>query len=266
MKTNSGSGGYHHGFFGRPTIFMGPEKDKGGGGGGSGGEGGDDGDDDGDINEEAFGKLFNKFFHKAFGEREKRLEQKLTKSVESTLGSKMDELLTKLSEGKPKGEGGDDKSKGDPNPGPMKLPPEFQAQMAQMQKDLKEAKDIAAANKREAEEQKSKSRKGEERQQLTQMLNGSVKPALLEMVVGQLHSNVVRDDESGAILFKNSEGELVPLKDGIEAWKKSDAGKEVAPPRQAGGSGSQGGSGSVPTRPGDFTAEHLGNIIAGLPR
>ena len=267
MKTSNGSGAYHHGFFGRPTILMGPNDGKGGGGGG-GDDGGDDGGEDGGINEDAFGKLFNKFFHKAFGEREKRLEQKLTKSVETTLGSKLDELMTKIGsgEGKPKP---DDKSgEGQPNPGQngMKLPPEIQAQLTQAAKDAKEARDLAAKYQREAEESKSRSRKVEERTQLSSLLNGAVKPALLDMVVSNLHGNLTRDEESGAVLWKNGEGELVPLKDGVTAWLKSDAGKEVAPPRQANGSGSSGGSGSVPTRPGDFTAEHLGNIISGLPR
>lgn len=258
MKTfSSGSGAYHHGLFGRPTIHMGKNDDGGGGGGGD--DGGDDGDDG--INEEAFGKMFNKFFHKAFGEREKRLEQKLTKNFETTLGTKLDEVVARITEGTSKK--GEEKSKDDTTPG--KLPPEVQAQITQMAKDAKEAKDLAAKYQKEAEEQKSKSRRTEEKNELTKMLTGSVKPALLEMVVGQLHGNITRDDESGAILWKNADGEVVPLKDGVEAWKKSDAGKEVAPPRQAAGSGSTGGGGA-PTRPGDFGLEHLGGILTGVMR
>lgn len=262
MKTSNGTGAYHHGFFGRPTILMGPA-DKGGSGGGGDN---DDDDDDGDdgINEEAFGKLFNKFFHKAFGEREKRFEQKVMKSLETTLSTKLDDIVSKISEAKPKNEGEPKgESKGE---GGAKIPPEIQAQLAQMQKDLAATKELAEKHKREAEEQKAKSRRAEELNQLTTMLTGAVKPALLDMVVNQLHANITRDEESGAILWKGPDGELLPLKDGIEAWKKSDAGKEVAPPRQASGSGGQGGSGSVPTRPGDFTLEHLGNILTGSAR
>lgn len=263
MKTNRGSGAYHIGMFGRPAIFMNPNKDKGGsGGGGNDDDGGDD-----DLEAKVL-PILNKFFHKAFGEREQRQEKKLAKLIETTLGAKLEEISEKLGAAKPKDdEGGDekptDKPRGNDGKFSTRLSPEIQAQLDKAAKDAKEAKDLASKYQKEAEEQKARGRKSEEISELTQMLTGSVKPALLNMVVSQLHSNLTRDDESGAILWKGSDGELLPLKDGVESWKKSDAGKEVAPPRSATGAGTSNGGGNTPTKPGEFTLEHLGSMLGG---
>lgn len=203
-----------------------------------------------DEMEQKFQNLFNKLFHKAFGEREKRFEMKFTK----LLGDKLEEIVTQL---QPKKE----EDKKEDSGKDTKVPAEIQALIAQAQKEAKEARDLVTKYQKEAEDHRTKLSRAEEVAQLTQLLTGSVKPALLDMVVTQLHSRVTRDENSGAILWKSGD-ELLPLKDGLEEWKKSDAGKEVAPPRPVSGSGSGAQTHqSAKMNPNDFSTEHLGTLL-----
>jgi hypothetical protein len=84
------------------------------------------------------------------------------------------------------------------------------------------------------------------------------------MVVDQLHSkHLVRDAEDETkILWKSADGELLPVKDGLETWTKSDLGKEFAPPVNAKGSGGRGGQGSQGAG-GEMTLDRLGGMIMG---
>jgi len=258
MRINGGIGAYHIGLFGRPTIMLAKEGEGGGGGGG------DDGGDDDD--EQKFTERFNKLFHKAMGEREKRLETKIMKGLETTLGTKFDEFKTMLAESAPKPKEGEGEGEGGKlrNKDGKFMPPEIAAEIAKAQKDAKEARDLAEKFKSEANAEKQRASKTEERQTLLTSLGGKVKPQLLDMVVDQLHGkNITRDPESQKILWKNEDGELLPLKDGIDAWAKSDFAKEVAPPRDARGSGGRGGSGDGVTGKGPMTADQLGALISG---
>lgn len=249
----SGSGGAHIGFFGRPTIMMEGEGDPKPGGGGDGGKEGDE--------EKKFGEMFNKFFHKAMGERDKRSETKLQKTLEG-FQTKMMEEIGKLFESK-KEEGGEGKEKKEGGDKKDDLSPETRAELQRAQRDAKEAKEKAEKWEREAKAAKETSKKTEERNLLVSSLNGKVKPALLDMVVDQLHGkHVVRDsDDETKILWKNADGELLPVKDGLDAWVKSDFGKEVAPPVQARGSGGRGGDGGGAGK-GEMNAEILGGLIS----
>lgn len=244
----SGPGGMHVGMFGRPMMFREEEKEK--TGGGEGGEG---------DAEKRFGEMFNKFFHKAMGERDKRSEAKMTKTLEG-FQAKMMEELGKLFEAKgteeKKPEGGDQQKK-------TELDPETRAALKRAEDTAKESLAKATKWEQEAKAAKEQARKTEERNLLVSSLNGKIKPALLDMVVDQLHGkHVIRDsDDENKILWKNSDGELLPIKDGLETWQKTDFAKEVAPPVQARGSGGRGG-GEGAGQGGAFSAETLGNIIA----
>ena len=135
--------------------------------------------------------------------------------------------------------------------------------IAQARKEANEAKQLAEKHRQEAETERKRLAQTEERQALQSALNGKVKPALLDMVVHQLHqTRIQRDPESGAILWKDDDGDFVPYKDGIEAWSKSDAGKEVAPPIPAGGSGGRGPDGAL-RGSGPMTLDVLGSIVGG---
>jgi hypothetical protein len=253
----SGSGAAHVGLFGRPTILRIGE-DPGGGGGGGGG----------DEDDAKFTERFNKLFHKAMGEREKRLEQKLMKGLGETLKGQLDELREAImaedpGEGQPGGQPG-----GQPAPGGQhELSPEMRAQLKRAEDTAKEAAAKADKWEREAKAASEKSKKTEERQMIISSLNGKVKPALLDMVVDQLHGkHIVRDSEDESkILWRGADGELLPFKDGIDSWAKSDFGKEVSPPVAARGSGGRGGEGAAGK--GEMNADILGGIIAGaIPR
>lgn len=253
MKIKNGPGGYHVGLFGRPTVMRMAEDP-----GGSGGKPNEDDDED----DKKFSERFNKLFHKAMGEREKRLEGKLSKSFETALSAKLDEFMKTITPPK------DDPEKpGDKGGDKKQLSPEIEAMIKQAQKDAREAKDAADKWRKEAEAEKKRNLRAEERQNLIGALNGMVKPQLLDMVVDQLHNkNLTRDPESGTILWKGDDGEPLPFKDGIAAWSKSDFAKEVAPPRQAGGSGGRGPGDGVNRDPKSFSSEDLGALLSGMPR
>lgn len=213
-------------------------------------------------------KTVNEIVHKIVQERDKRFESRMTKKMEDTLGTKFDELKTLIMSDDDDDDNNDDKAppnnrERDVNAQPGKLAPEVEAMIKQAQKDAKEAKDLAAKYQKEAEAERTAKMQTEELNALTQGLTGSVKGPLLEMVVKQLHGNIVRDPESKAILWKNADGEHLPLKDGLETWKKSEAGKEVAPPRDVRGSGSHGGGNGVPLKGDDMNMDTLGAILSG---
>lgn len=244
----SGPGGYHVNVWGRPTVLMGPEGD-----GGSGGSGGDGESDD----DKKLTTKINEVVHKALSERDKRFEtnfdKKLTKSLEAatekitnTLSEKLASMQTQTPEKK------------------TEPPAETSAQLTQLQKQVKDLMDSNAEFKRKAEESEQKSRKTEEINSLTQLLSGAVKPTLLDMTVGHLHaSNITRDPDTGTILWKVGDNEYLPLKDGVEAWKKTEAAKELAPPRDAKGAGDKGGGAAGKTSATGYGYADLGAAIGG---
>ncbi len=245
------------GMFGRRGFLMGPNDGKGGSGGG-------DPDPDADAEEE---KKFNERYHKAATAREKRFKADLVKEMnamfESTFGGKFDELRKLLVESDPPEGRERERESGE---GGGKLSAEAEAMIRQAQRDAKEAKALADKWQSEATAEKSRASKNEERQALMSQLQGKVKPALLDMVVDQLHArHLIRDAESGTILWKDDEGQTLPLKEAVTAWAKSDVGKEFTPPKQVSGTGSRGGSPeeNASRIPGTMNAETLGSIVLG---
>lgn len=233
-------------------------------------------DEDEDEIDEKFVKSFNKLFHKASAEREKRFKNSLVKDIGELVGSKLDEALGEklgtVIEGKLaeflKDDDGEQPTKGEGEKS-GKLSPEIEATIRQAQKDAADAKAGMEKAKAEAAAEKAKSRKAEEMSMLTQGLTGKVKPALLNMVASQLHGSIVRDEDSDKVLWKNEEGEVLPFSDGLTAWLKSDAGKEVAPARPVGGTGGRSPDGGSPGKgqSGPLSPEDLSAIIAGsIPR
>lgn len=250
----SGPGAAHvnHSMFGARGPTMAKE-DEGGGGGG----------DDAAAADAAFEAKFNALFHKASTAREKRFKTELVKEMSTVLdtsvGTRFDELRKLIVEG----DGERQEQRGEPN----KMSAEAEAMIRQAQKDAKEAKDAATKWQSEATAEKQKALKNEERQELREQLSGKVKPALLEMVVDQLHAkHLMRDPETGRILWKDEDDQTLPLKDAVAAWAKSDVGKEFTPPRDARGTGSRGGrepEDNAARIPGTMNAEKLGDIVLG---
>ncbi len=226
---------------------------------------GDDGAGGGDKEAEEE-KRWNERFHKASTAREKRFKADLVKEMgsmfENQFGGKFDELRKLLVESEP----GEERGEGERERGGNKLSAEAEAMVRQAQRDAKEAKDLAAKWQTEATAEKQRASKNEERQALMSQLQGKVKPALLDMVVDQLHGkHLTRDPETGTILWKDDEGQTLPLKDAVVAWAKSDVGKEFTPPKAVAGSGSRGGSPEdrASRIPGTMNAETLGDIVLG---
>lgn len=247
MRRNGGvTGGNHIGLFGRPTILMAPVGDPAGGGGDP-------------PEEDDFEVKFNKLFHKASAEREKRFEQKLTKVLDASLSTKIDELKAIIID-QPERE---EPAGGDPTV-PGKMAPEIEARFRQLEKTAKDANDLATKYKTMADDERISRSRAEERSALSAGLTGHVKPTLFDMVADDIHKkHVVRDPDTGVILWKNAEGEHVPLKDGIETWKKSDAGRELAPARDVRGSGGQNNGAGATVKPGEMNEEILGGMLSG---
>jgi len=184
--------------------------------------------------------------------------------MNTTIGAKFDEIRQLLVEG-------DDEPKDPPNPGQgdqgqgqqrhATMSPEDRAAMKKAQSDAAEAKRKAEEWENRAKQEAERNRRAEERQLLASGLSGKVKPAFLDMAIDQLHTkHLTRDEETGAVLWKDADGTLIPAKDGIAAWLKSEVGKEFAPPRDARGSGGRGGE-DIPNRPGSMTMEGLGDLV-----
>lgn len=225
-------------------------------------------DDEEDGPDEKFTSKFNALFHKAMSEREKRFESKIFKRLDESLGKSMDELKTLIMS-----DDADEQEQPQPGqqpppgqtPGHMaQLPPEVAAQIKRAERDAKEAKEAASKFELEAKAEKSKAQRSEEATMLTQMLTGRVKPALLDVVVKDLHARIQRDEDNPSkILWKGDDDQLLPLKDGVDGWSKTDYAKEVAPPREArggGGRGPEGGRGSG--KDGAMTLEDFGAALA----
>lgn len=225
----------------------------------------DDENKDQNTEDDRFEERFNMLFHKASIEREKRFKKDLMKEFDSTLGPKFEELREALKASVTE-KANPEAKQGEPGQPPAKLSAEAEALLRQAQKDAKDAKDMADKWRKDAEAERARGRAAEERQQLTTLLTGRVKPSVLEMVVDQLHGkNIVRDEDSGTILWKDHDGATLPLKDGVSAWAKSDLGKEFAPPVPVKGTGSRGpgDGGANGVRPGDMTLDILGSIVEG---
>lgn len=241
-----------------PRILMQKAGDPNPGGGG----GGDGGGDDTPIDPKLVGQI-NAIVHKALSEREKRFETKLTNLMNTAIGGKFDEIRQLLVDGDGDEEPKDPPTGQQPTPGQKHatLSPEQTAALKRAQQDAAEAKKKADEWENRAKQEAERNRKAEERQLLQSGLGGKVKQAFLDMTIDQLHAkNITRDEDTGAILWKDADGTLVPAKDGIAAWLKSDVGKEFIAPREARGSGGRGGE-DVPSRPGSMTMEGLGDIV-----
>lgn len=255
MRYRNGTGAAHinWGMFGARGPLLAPLGD------GTGGSG--EGDGDKPLTAEDVTKIVNEVAHKVFGEREKRMAKSMEKLMTENF-TKFQEGLPELLKGVAPAPAPDPK----PEPGkgtPPAISAELEARFTQQEKLIKDAQAKAAKMEKERDEERTARARTEERQVLQQELAGKVKPAVLEMVVRDLHgTSITRDPESGAILWKNGD-ELLPLKDGVAAWAKSDVGKEFAPPVNAGGSGSHGGTGG--RQPGQggvaLTAEDVGNLL-----
>lgn len=209
--------------------------------------------------EKALEEKINKVVHKAMTERDDRLIKKLT-GDDSPIMKKLGDVLGPVAEFMKKAE--EEKTKEPPKSEPGKPSPEFEARFASLEKELKAQKEKTEKAEAAAKAERERSLRNEERTMLTQSLSGKVKPALMDMVAENLHKNLTRDPDSGAVLWKDGDTTL-PFKDGFESWTKSDYAKEVAPPREAGGSGGRGPTGGGPSSGGNFGIADLGAMISG---
>jgi hypothetical protein len=221
------------------------------------------------IDDDEFTTKFNELFHKASAERERRfmntLDKHLDTKFESTFNTKFDELKRIIMEDDGEAPPAPAPGQQSPTGGTAGMSPELQAQMKRIADDAKSAKETADKYKREAEAEKAQRARMEERQLIQGAIGPYVKPTLLDMVVSRIHEkHLIRDQEDPQkILWKNEDGEVLPFKDGAEFWRKSDFGKEVAPPKDARGSGSRSPDGADANK-GPVGLEDLGNALMGV--
>lgn len=249
MKTKSsisGPGGFHPIMYGKMTMFRAPEDDPPGGGG---------------AGEDDFTKKFNKLFHAASKERDnrilKQLDEKLkgvSEALGTSLAAKMDELkgLLKVDD--------DDDADAKKKSG---LSPEVEAALRQAQKDAADAKAESSKYAKERDEERNRNDRSEERQMILAELSGKIRPELLDVMVDQLHAkNITRDPDTKRVLFKSGDDEVVPFKDGLAEWMKSDTAKAATPPRDVGGGGGRQPRGGGQA-PGPMDLTQLGEIVSG---
>lgn len=239
-------------------------------------------DDDTNALDPDFVRNFNSLFHKASAEREKRSQ----KAYEAMLDGKLEKQFGELKSMLLKDDDDDvetpaddvetpdiaptrrqrSNGAGNSNGGNGQLPPEVTLRLKNAERSAAEAREMAMTHKKEAEEERARNRRTQELQLIERTLAPHVKPSLLQMVTRKVHEeNLLRDaDDQEKFLWKGQDGELLPFKDGAEYWRKTEFGKEVAPPRDVRGSGGRGpGEGGSPGKPGSFGLAELGDAVMG---
>jgi hypothetical protein len=196
-----------------------------------------------------------------------------TSIVELVKGSVGDAVKEALEASKEPPAGGD-KGGGEKPGAPAAVSPEIAKRLEQLEKRAAKAEqaaqDAEALRQKEATERAIADAKGKLGEALT---TAGVAPKRLKAAVALLfgeeqrlndEKGALRRDEKGALLFRNDEGEDVPLADGIKGWVKSETGQEFLPPRPVAGSGGNGGK--VPAagtaQPGDLSGL-MGIIMSG---
>lgn len=248
----SGAGGAHVGLFGRSTIMMAPEKDKGGGGGD------DDPDDDDDAAElPKDRKGWKKFIGSIVKGTVDGLEASNAKKRDKQTAKIVAEALKATGLVKGEGDEPDDPDKPDDDKekakdrdkdGKFKKGDEQNAAINAAKKAADDAKKIAVEerDKRIAAERRQQAQ--EEKSKLTSELSGYVRQEQLDDVVESLQKRIHRDPETDEILWKgdkwsdkedaDNSDNVMPFEDGLAKWKESAKGKSYAAPRNAGGGGS----------------------------
>jgi hypothetical protein len=220
--------------------------------------------DDDEEPDEKYTTQFNKLFHKAMGEREGRIEKNLAKKFEGMLAGKFDELRTLLASTDADTDDDVDATVDVDAGGEARISPDVRAKMLRMDRENKEFRESSMRFQQQYEAERARGQRAEERQALSSVLGPFVKPKMLDIAVDQLHArNLMRDEETGTILWKSDDGTTLPLKDGVASWAKSDVGKEFAPPVEARGRGGRGPEGANGIQPGKMTVEDLGSVITG---
>lgn len=195
-------------------------------------------------------KLVNEIVHKALTERDKRNEKTMQKLIADGIAAGIASLEEKI---KPPAPGPDDKGKG----GKGTESEEYKtlaAKMAKIEKERDEEKKLRT-------EAETKALRTEEARYMSTLLTeNKVRPTMLAMATRDLHARHLVRDEAGEIKWKNADGELVDPKVGWAEFAKTDEGKDLIMPKDAGGGagsrnsgGAQGGG-----KPGEFTFGDLG--------
>ncbi len=236
-------------------------------------EGGDDEGDEGDEEGLSEGQLA--LVNQVVGERIKRFEKKLGKTLEGVVSK----TLAAAGIGKPADEEddeGDEGDEGDDEEEASKKPAKPAKERAAKEPEDKPAKPANDAESRrlkkvqaelakmreEREAEKRALAAKEERDTLREALKAA---GVREELVGPLTTHllsddggkVVRRDTSGKIVYvrqdDDGDEEEVNVKEGVEDFLKTDAGKAYLAPKGAGGSGSPQngrGNGGTPARTG----------------
>ena len=237
---------------------------EGAGGGAGGGEGGDDGGDD----DAKFTASFNKLFHAAIkGERKKiakDISDEIAPSLAEMIGKGVAEAFTKhqtdLEEKAKAGGAGGGQGAG---AGPGALPPDVEKRLkaAEDKAEKAEKAQKAADDARKAAEAKAL-RDQEHAQLIAGLTERGVRKALIGMAAKDLHERIVRDEKTNEIVFKLGDDEY-DLAKGLDKYMESDAGKELLPPRDVGGSGNRGGTSDRRGAKGEMTHEQFGSKFFG---
>ena len=205
--------------------------------------------------------------NKIIGTRLKRFEKGLTKGIESAVTS----VLAKAGVVKPGDEEDEEDEDEDEEGAEGAAPPAAKtpkapaeggappARAAKPDRRVSKLQRELDAMKAEREKERRDAQAREERDTLSGVLRDPemrVRPELVGPLVVYLRSEengrIVRRNDEGKVVFvsRDADGEEdeLPLREGLSAWLKTDAGKPYAAPTGAGGSGTppkQGGGGGA---------------------
>jgi len=209
------------------------------------------------VTHKQFGELVNKAIHGRF----MTFETKLSKSVEESQTALADSIVERLSKAPnppPKeGEGGD-QGAGDDNAQLTAMQRKFERQMAEMERKVQTANEVSQRERQSALNVRL-------RQEASNALaSAGVDGTRINHALGYLvdvEKRISYDDDNSRILFRDEDDMMVPLKDGVTGWSKSDDAKIYLPPRGAQGSGDFKRK-KAPTPQGDSEAARKATILS----
>lgn len=229
---------------------------KAGEGAGGGAGGGDDGGDDDDK----LTKKINDVVHAALKGERKRIAKDVVEEIGPSFGEMVQkgigDAFAKYEAEKNKGgEGGAGKG-GEGGGSGTAATTEIERQMKALQAENEKIQRKLQDEETRRKAAETKQLRDEEYSQLVSGLTErGVRKALIGMAAKDLHARIVRDPKTNDILWKEGEDEL-DLAKGLDKYMESEAGKELLPPRDVGGSGNRGAGGTRNT--GKQELDHAG--------
>lgn len=176
----------------------------------------------------------NKSIGAAMSGLSKRLKGELGGLIKDALGGSKKKAAAEADDDE--GDDEDDDTEKDPKEGKLTA---TDRRLKKLEQENKKLRDAYTSEKKARDEEATKAKKATERGELRKALaaGGVMEQYLDDVVEARYAQGIIRTDEEGAIVWKKSKDEEIPLSEGVAEWLKSDQGKAYLPPKGARGSG-----------------------------